>query len=694
MSSDHAAGDGAPGRNAPTDVLDEVVESGASVEASDTAEHVDQGQLFSYRPALDGIRAIAVLAVLLYHGAQLTNHPITVLPGGFLGVDLFFVLSGFLITTLLVTEWRKRDNIRLGAFWGRRARRLLPALVMVVAAVGVGFLFAARLNLTGSQISRFPKEALSSLFYVANWNLIASGKSYFEQFGGASPLVHTWSLAIEEQFYLIWPVVLLVALRVLKLPTRVLAALALLGAVASAVLMASLFHPGSDPSRIYYGTDTRIQAMLVGASVALLLTGSSTAWLRNRLPQVIGVLGLAGCIAMFALVSDDAQKAGWMYTGGFFLMAVLAIMAVTVASGPQDTRFTRTLSWPLLVWIGTLSYGIYLWHWPIFVLLDSSRTGLGGLPLLALRLGVTFGVAALSYYYVEAPIRFGEWRYGVRAPLIMLAGVACVLLIATSVMVVKPSATDQALLNAGSQGNGTAQTLPTSDAGPTNGTLQRKLLLIGDSQMLTLAILHPTDLPIRGLNAAMIGCSISDIDSTKPDGTYDGVGGNCGHQLDLWRTDVARYHPDAAVMLFGLWEIFDRKQNGHLIGDGTPEFDQMKVAEMNAAFNVLTAKGATMVALTSPCFAELVPGEYPQPRLADTWRIDRYNADVKAFAAQHPGKVVVADLHQLLCPAGKFTGKVNGVKYTDDGVHVNAVGARLVWNWLENQLKRVPRSRP
>lgn len=228
-----------------------------------------------YQPALDGVRAFAVIAVMLYHSGLAWAR------GGYLGVDIFFALSGFLITGLLIAEWDRWQHLDLLAFWGRRARRLLPALVLVILAVAV-----YAWTLPAGAGSAIRGDGLSSLFYVANWRYIVEGQSYFDQFTEPSPFKHTWSLAIEEQFYLVFPLVLLLLLAWLGRRWGRLALVLLLGSVLSALLMSALYVPGEDPSRAYYGTDTRIQTLLVGAALAAVLPGSAPArwpggWLRG-----------------------------------------------------------------------------------------------------------------------------------------------------------------------------------------------------------------------------------------------------------------------------------------------------------------------------------------------------------------------------------------------------------------------------
>jgi peptidoglycan/LPS O-acetylase OafA/YrhL len=220
----------------------------------------------TYQPALDGLRALAVAAVVAFH---LDEQGLT---GGFLGVDAFFVLSGFLITTLLVLEFRRHDGIGLLAFWGRRARRLLPALLLLILAVAI----FAWIEVPTDELGRLRGDGIAGLFYVANWRFVASGQSYFDLFTSPSPFRHLWSLAIEEQFYLVWPLVTLACLRLARGRLRLLATVAAVGVVGSAVVMAILYE-ADDPSRAYYGTDAHAHPILVGVLLALILVDRAAA---------------------------------------------------------------------------------------------------------------------------------------------------------------------------------------------------------------------------------------------------------------------------------------------------------------------------------------------------------------------------------------------------------------------------------
>jgi peptidoglycan/LPS O-acetylase OafA/YrhL len=393
-------------------------------------------------PALNGLRGVAVIGVVAYH-LQLGWAK-----GGYLGVDLFFVLSGFLITTLLLEEWVGSGRVNLAAFWGRRARRLLPALFLVVAALALYLVCNAAFGGPGANglidLSGLRGDAIATLLYVNNWHLIYAHQSYFAQFSTPSPLQHTWSLAIEEQFYLVWPLVLLVLLRYGRRSWRRLGVtVTVVLGVGSSVLMAVLFHPGVDPSRIYYGTDTRLFDLMAGATLAFLAAsrGQPGAQARRTLHWVGP--GAAVVLAVFWVRAGTSGglPTNFMFEGGFLVCAALAGLVVADARLIEPGRFARALAWRPLHFIGTISYGIYLWHWPVIVYLNGARTGLSAWPLDLLRVAVTLLVSTASYYLVERPIRLAKWRGGLRMWVAPLAGVitAVAIVIATIPAVADPS---------------------------------------------------------------------------------------------------------------------------------------------------------------------------------------------------------------------------------------------------------------
>jgi len=361
-----------------------------------------------YLPGLDGLRALAVGVVVAYHvdlgWAQ----------GGLLGVGVFFTLSGYLITDLLLGQYESTGGLQLADFWLRRARRLLPALFVMLTVV------VAWVTLLDRSLLPAVRGAVgASAVYVTNWWLIVQHSSYFAQFAPPSPVGHLWSLAVEEQFYLIWPWLLWIGLRARRRrsgPGKRLAAAPLLLAAASAVMMALLYRPGYDPTRVYDGTDTRAFALLIGAALAFV-------WPSRHLPVQVGRrtrwalegAGIVGLGLFAVLVWRTGEYSPFLYRGGMVLLSFATALMVAAAASPA-TRFGRILGWEPLRWLGVRSYGIYLWHFPIIVLTIPAAGG--DTPSRAvLQVAAVIACAALSWRYVEEPIRHGalsRWRAQIR----------------------------------------------------------------------------------------------------------------------------------------------------------------------------------------------------------------------------------------------------------------------------------------
>ena len=359
-------------------------------------EHIPEGRTpggLPYVGGLDGLRAFAVVAVLLYHAG------VAAVPGGFLGVDVFFVLSGYLITSLLLAERERTGRIDLLRFWARRARRLLPAAVLVVVAS-----VAAIAILHPREAGPLRGDAIASLFYVNNWHQILAERSYFDAFERPSLLQHLWSLAVEEQFYLLWPLALGACLSALGRGRTV--AVTLVAGVCSAVFMAFLFQPGTDPSRVYYGTDTHAVGLLVGALLAFAwpLRPLVSVPRRRAAAALDAGAALAGAAVLIAMLTWQDYDP-WVYRGGIAVVSIATAVLVAAIAHPAS-RAGRWLGVAPLLWIGRRSYGIYLWHWPVMAL---TRPGLDvdASPWLVvpLQFALTFALAAASYKWVEQPFR-------------------------------------------------------------------------------------------------------------------------------------------------------------------------------------------------------------------------------------------------------------------------------------------------
>ena len=346
-------------------------------------------------PGVDGLRALAVATVFIFHAGG------TWLPGGFLGVDFFLVISGYLITSLLVAEQRSGGRIDLWRFWLRRVRRLIPALLLAIAGTLV-----AMLILHWDEVPRLKGATLSAFAYVTNWYFIFADVPYVEKFGRPNVFTHLWSLAVEEQFYLFWPLVLAVILIVLKLRPWAIGVLAVAGAAFSTAWAWHLYDPYALPWRIYYGTDTRAVGLFVGIVGAILLPPSRLRPVASAVGrwgmEIIGLAALAGVLwCMFSI--DEFENR--LYQGGMLMLAIPAIVLIIVSAHPQ-TLLGKFWGLPALVWIGARSYGMYLWHWPVLMLTrPGDDVSISGAPLVAIQIMLVVGISALSYRFVEQPIR-------------------------------------------------------------------------------------------------------------------------------------------------------------------------------------------------------------------------------------------------------------------------------------------------
>ena len=628
---------------------------------------------FPHVAALDGLRGAAVLAVLLYHGAFLDQ---AWLRGGYLGVDLFFVLSGYLITSLLLVEFANDARIDLLAFWGRRIRRLLPALLLVLVGVALYAVLVAR----PIDLQQIREDGLGSLFYVANWVSIFRGGSYFDISLAPSPLQHTWSLAIEEQFYLVWPLVVWALAsgirgsqqRGIALARRV-QVVAVCGVVLSAWLFTGLWRLGASETRVYQGTDTRAFALLMGVTLA------ATRFLRPPKPPVAAAspargrfsgLEVAGIVAMVLLGWAWVELEGTspaLYQGLLPVCSLLGAIVIAAASAPSSPVVARILAVAPLRWFGLISYGLYLWHWPVYLVLTPDRTGLHGASLLFVRIACSVAIAALSFVLLEQPIRTRQWTFARPALSAGLAMGAVVVL----VLIASAGATDQ---RGGLDASGPRTSKTTVAGAP-------KVDYLGDSVGYSLAeqaVQDPAAYGINPANRAALGCSF------LPAGRrvrYDDGGVTTPEDcLPAMTKAVVADDPDAVVVVFG--SPFTQQSveiDGAFRDPCSPEYADLLRTTYEDLAEEITADGAVMFLGTLVPRGALAPAHEKE-------RVACANDVIRSVGDEVDG-VEVLDLEAFVCPGGTCRKEVDGKPLRPDGLHFAGEGGATVAVWAADQVK-------
>ena len=643
------------------------------------------GRGSGYHPALDGLRGAAVAAVLVFHNGFAWAT------GGFLGVSTFFTLSGFLITTLLLAEHERHGGTDLRRFWSRRFRRLLPASWLCLAGV---ILFAVAVA-TSAQLVTLRREVLAALAEVANWQLIHSGTSYADIFTAPSPVQHFWSLAIEEQFYLLFPLAMvgLFALGRRRGNVRRTVALGLVVALGGSLLATFLLR-GAPVDRIYYGTDTRSAELTVGALLAVALHGRRVprAWVH-----LVGWLGLAalGVSVLAWSVVDLGDR--WLYRGGFAAFAVVSA-AVILAAIQEQGPARAALAWEPLRRLGLISYGVYLFHWPIFLWLTPDRTGLEPWPLFAVRVAVTLAVAVGSFFLLERPIR-SRVALDTRQALVLAPLAVASLVVGTVAVTVPDPDADptfeqaQALVESGDFSAAplddvTATTAPADLA----AAGRPEIAIYGDSTALRLGLgfggwVQATGLARGEGGVNELGCGLMP-DDHYTHFRYDGEADApdvCATIDEAWAADIAATDPDIAVVMVGPWEVADWRDEdtGEWVHVGQEGFDEQERAEIDEAVDILSAGGAKVYWLTSPRIAvgtqDGTPPAFERPA-SNPLRMSRFNALVAEVAAERPDDLAVIDLAGYLrsTPGGEMDPVLR-----PDGIHLTWDAATAVSNdWL------------
>jgi peptidoglycan/LPS O-acetylase OafA/YrhL len=635
-------------------------------------------------PALDGIRAVAVGLVLAEHGG------IPGVPGGFLGVDVFFVLSGFLITSLLLDEHRNTGRIGVAGFWIRRARRLLPALIVMVLAV-----VAARELFSPESTATLRDDAVASFFWVSNWAFVAQRTDYFAQGTPPSPLQHTWSLGVEEQYYILWPLLLIAVAALFWARLRLaIFVLATVGVVASAVA-AIVLTTDASLNRIYFGADTRAQALLVGAAAAALLVrdwsvlNDGGTLIRTRWGHVVArILPFIGLAVLAAAAHYATGEIRDFRSGLLIVVALAAVLVVAPVALDQGGPVARVLALRPLVWLGAISYGVYLWHWPIFLALNGERTGWSGWPLFAIRCAATVGVATTSWWLLEQPIR--RWR-PVIVPMLPLAGATAATAAAITILVL-PVGAKPADLPVGPDVDSAALVSPEVpvEVKSPSGQLApgtKRVAVFGDSVAWTMMRYLPPTPGLSFTNYTTIGCGIARGGPYRYVGETLNQKPECDAWPSRWSQRISHDRPDVVLLMVGRWEIVDRVNEGDWTHIGDDAYDAYLRGELQRALDILTSTGARVVVTTEPYNRR---GERPDGSLYpedQPKRADRWNALLRSVIGKRPD-VTLLDLNEKLCPNGYYTNKVDGIKMRIDGVHPTPEAVKWLTPWLTDALKR------
>jgi peptidoglycan/LPS O-acetylase OafA/YrhL len=626
-----------------------------------------------YQPGLDGLRAIALIAMLAFHDGRLN--------GGFLGLSTFFTLSGFLITGLLISEYGSAGRVSLKRFFGRRSRRLLPA-----ALIGLVIAAMVTVALHDGQTSRnFRFDALASLGDVANWRFLVTGRAYANLLATPSPLLHYWSLAVEEQFYFVLAPLIVGILALTRGRKSILAGvLALLAALSFVDGWIVVKH---SIDRAYYGTDTRALEFLIGALLAVAMSGRTLNLRQSRLVAIVGPFALAA-LAYGAVVTHVTDIG--LFRGFLLVFSLGNAIVLLAACEPGPVRWLCSLL-PLRL-LGQISYGVYIYHWPVFIYLSHARTGLGPLALTGARMSTTLILAIASYIFVEQPIRQRRAIVGgVRwialpvatasvAAIALIVGAAAPPLAATFA----PAVSQASVLEHARQELAAPATAPVAAHRKINGVSTtvpppplKRIMIVGDSVALTLGrgierwgAKHG----IAVLNDGVIGCPLlNGVEVRGYWGTADRSSDPCQTHR-TWPKYLSEFKPDLVIVLYGAWDVYDASfDHGHTwVSPGQPKFDTYYATRVADASHRLRATDSRVLWLTPPCFAANGASENPNAVWYDPARVSVLQS-IDHRAAAGPGVTVSDVVHNSGCPVDPKM-RPDGVHYSDAGADAQLAG--------------------
>ncbi len=673
-------------------------------------------------PELDGLRGLAVGAVVAFHAHWLR--------GGWLGVDVFFVLSGFLITRLLLAEHLAKATVALASFWSRRARRLLPALAVVLLVVA----WKGQLRENGVGASSLRADLVAALLYVSNWARLRANVGYWSQFGQPGLLDHLWSLAIEEQFYLVWPlgVALLLQWRSLRSFRRLL----LVAVAVAGLWQVAVYARTGDASRVYMGTDTRVVGLLAGAGLAA-FEGD----LRRLAPVVLRALGSLGLVVLGAAVLALNGRAAITYHGGLLactMASALIVAAIVAASVSPASILVRLLNHPVLRWLGLRSYGVYLWHWPMLVWFGAENP----IPAPPLRrifaIAISCVAAEISFRFLEMPIRRAAWGLTRRTRALGFTVLAIPVLSLGLVQLRSTSANVEAGYRATATNSpsgsptastaaapSTAQPLPADPTvvgpltaqpnpqpNPADSTAESvspnaraavwtpavpialspgqkpRILLVGDSIAVALGRTLTAEadrlgivIEVRARSACQLVDSMIHIRLNDDGGAGDPLSQECADVVRSYAEVSTRFKPDAVIVAFGgvtYWQYqFGPESWGDPCASGYPSW---AAGNLGSAASALAGPDRVPVfVITKPYWG--TPLVVPTPEL--NRMTDCENAAIRGISARSGGAITALDVHDLVCPQGTSCLKqIDGVELRPDGAHFEGPSAVLVGRWM------------
>ena len=649
-----------------------------------------------YQPGLDGLRALSVVAVICYHAG------FGWMRGGWVGVEVFFVVSGFLITSLLIDEQGRTGSVGLRQFWLRRARRLLPALAVVLAAVAVAVLVVG----TVAQRADVRRDTPWALLYLGNWGQIVGGVPYYG--GDPSPLRHLWSLAIEEQFYLLWPLIFVALARTgwrAATTAKVVAALGVAAMAATAWWHRGMPAPiaafgGVDRVNfLYLSTFTRAGGLLLGAAAAFV-------WRPWRRPGRTGVragaiLDAAGGTALAGLgviAVLATLTAAYVYQWLLALVSILALVAVLAAVHPAGRRLRAILSGAPLVAVGRRSYGLYLWHWPVFVLVGATD---GAVAPFVAGVGITVVVTELSYRFVETPARRGAlerwWRTrgGDHRRRILLGAGLAVVVLAGCYATVTPydravggadAAFAAPVVTAAPAPPAVGNATPVTNVVPVAPVLPVRVAVVGDSQAHSLARNTPTGLgsTFAIADGSVDGCSVYDEGRVHSRlASFRSYFEMCEGWQGEWASVVTRHRASVALVVLGAWDVFDLETaTGSVLAFGTPPWDAYVRDRLQSGIDALARAGAHVALLEVPCMRPVAvegQGVPPLPERGDDARVAHVNGLFRAVAAANPTTVTFVQGPAAWCTDPAVATDLG---HRWDGVHVYKPGAKLIFDTI------------